>query len=153
MSTSPIEMPGRTVPVLSLAKALLPEAVNARATTVPAVFRAAARLIVVNGHWQGDYCPDAFDRHVKSPHAERPLSIVAALNCAATGDPHRSSPLSFAAVQVLAARLLVDGEGPAYGAIRFLEAHISAWGDAEGRLAESAVAVLEAAADACEVAA
>lgn len=126
---------------------------QARPTTIPAVFRAAARLIVVNGHWQGDYCPDPFDRHVKTPHADRPLSIAAALRCVVSGSPHRTTPLSEEAVKVLAGRLEVDGE-PAWNDEPFhLEVHVANWGDVEGRLVESVVAVLEAAADASEVSA
>jgi hypothetical protein len=124
-----------------------------RPTTVPQVFRAAARLIVVNGHWQGDYCPDPFDRHVKTSHAERPLSIVAALRCVVSGSPHRTTPLSESAVKVLAHRLEVDGEPPFNDTPLMLECHVAEWGDAEGRLTETVVAVLEAAADANEVSA
>ena len=63
------------------------------------------------------------------------------------------SLLADEAISVLALRLRVDGEGPYYGGIFDLEAHIDSWGDLEGRSTESAVAVLEAAADANEVAA
>ena len=131
----------------------LREAPHARPATLSAVFRAAARLIVVNGHWQGDYCPDPFDRHVKSSHAVRPLSIVAALRCVVSGNPHRVTPLSERAVQVLAHRLLVDGEEPFDEKPLTLECHVASWGDVEGRLAETVVAVLEATADANEVSA
>lgn len=126
---------------------------QARPMTIPAVFRVAARLIVVNGHWQGDYCPDPFDRHVKTPHAERPLSIVAAIRCVVSGSPHRTTPLSEAAVKALAHRLLVNDEPPFNDTPLMLECHVAEWGDFEGRLTESVVAVLEAAADAGEVAA
>lgn len=128
----------------------------ARPTTVPAVFRAAARLLAVNGHYQGDYCPDAFDRVSKTPHSERPLSIVAAIRCVASphGDnPHRITELSEAAVRVLAYRLEVEGEPPWSDTPRWLENHVDCWGDTPGRTTESAVAVLEAAADASEVSA
>lgn len=134
----------------------LHQAPQARPMTVPAVFRAAARLLAVNGHYQGDYCPDAFDRRLTSPHAERPLSIVAAIRCVASphGDnPHRITDLSEAAVKVLADRLEVDGEPVWNGDPHHLEVHVAEWGDVEGRTTESAVAVLEAAADANEVAA
>lgn len=129
------------------------EAPQSRPATLSQVFRAAARLIVVNGHWQGDYCPDPFDRHVKTSHASRPLSIVAAIRCVVSGSPHRTTPLSEAAVQALAHRLEVDGEPPFNDTPLMLECHVAEWGDVEGRLAESVVAVLEAAADACEVSA
>jgi hypothetical protein len=124
-----------------------------RPATLPAVFRAAARLIAVNGHHQGDYCPDMGDRVLVTPHAERPLSIVGAIRCAVSGDPHVRSGLSELAVQVLAHRLEVDGEPPFSNEPLTLECHIDAWGDAEGRRAETVVAVLEAAGDAVEVAA
>ncbi|OYP14007.1 hypothetical protein CFC35_05435 [Streptomyces sp. FBKL.4005] len=122
---------------------------QARPTTVPAVFRAAARIIAANGLWQGDYVPDPFDREMCIPHALRPMSIVAALKCAVSGDPHTWSMLADEAIGVLALRL---NDGPEYGDIDSLEEHVDAWGDAEGRTTESAVAVLEAAADANEVA-
>lgn len=122
-------------------------------TTVPAVFRAAARILAANGLYQGNYVPDTFDREMCIPHFLRPMSIVAALKCAVSGDPHLTSRLADEAIAVLALRLRVDGEGPYYGGIFDLEAHIDAWGDLEGRTTESAIAVLEAAADASEVAA
>lgn len=117
------------------------------------VHRAAARIIAANGLHQGDLVADTFDRELGTPHAERPMSIVAALNYAATGDPHRTSDLSRAAVAVLAHRLLVKGQGPYAEDELTLVFHVDAWGDAEGRTTESACAVLEAAADACGVAA
>lgn len=125
-----------------------------RPVTIAALFRSAARLLVVNGLWKGDFCPDPFDRYVHTPHAERPLSIVAALMCAATGEPHVTSPLADEAIAMLAMRLEVDGETPGSDLGRpWMAMHVDAWADFEGRTAESAVAVLEAAADACEVAA
>ncbi|MEU3700948.1 hypothetical protein AB0E82_01845 [Streptomyces anulatus] len=114
------------------------------------MFRAAARLLAANGHFQGDYLPDPFDREMCVPHFLRPLSIVAALRCAVSGDPHETSLLSDAALGVLALRLEVNGEGPFWGDIFSLEFHVAAWGDVEGRTTECAVAVLYAAADASE---
>lgn len=125
----------------------------ARPTTVPQVFRTAARILATNGLYQGNYVPDTFDREMTVPHFLRPMSMVAALKCAVSGDPHLTSRLTDDAIEVLALRLRVDGEPPFYGGIFDLEAHIDSWGDLEGRSTESAVAVLEAAADACEVAA
>ena len=122
-----------------------------RATSVPQVFRFAARLIVRNGHHQGDYMPDPFDRRLTSLHVNRPLSIVAALRAVANGSPHVASPLSELAVKVLAHRLLVDGDSPFDDSPLVLECHVAEWGDGEGRTVESVVAVLEAAADASEV--
>lgn len=124
-----------------------------RPTTVAGTFRAAARLLAANGHYQGDYCPDVFDREMCIPHFLRPLSIVAALRCAVSGDPHLDSPLADKAIEALALRLEVDGKGPFWGDIFSLEFHIASWGDMDGRTTESAVAVLYAAADAVEVAA
>jgi len=127
---------------------------QARPTTLPGVYRAAARLLAANGLYQGgDFVPDTFDREMCVPHFLRPMSIVAALKCATTDDPHRTSLLADEAIAVLALRLEVDGEGPLFGGIFDLEAHVDAWGDVESRTTESAVAVLEAAADACEVSA
>lgn len=131
----------------------LNEAPVARPATVPQVFRTAARILATNGLYQGDHVPDTFDREMCIPHFLRPMSIVAALKCATTGDPHLTSLLADEAIAVLALRLRVDGEPPFYGGIFDLEAHVDAWGDLEGRSTESAVAVLEAAADASEVSA
>lgn len=122
-----------------------------RPTTVAGVFRAAARLIAVNGHHQGDFLPDPFNRRLTTPDAERPLSIVAAIRCVVTGNPRRYAPLAEASIRVLADRLDVDRE-PAWNDEPFwLELHVAAWGDAEGRTVESVVAVLYAAADATAV--
>ena len=119
--------------------------------SVPQVFRRAARILAANGLWQGDHVPDGFDREMCIPHFLRPMSIVAALKCATSGDPHVTSLLADEAIAVLALRLEVDGAGPVYGGIFDLEAHVDAWGDVEGRSVECVVAVLEAAADATEV--
>lgn len=127
---------------------------NARPTTVPGVYRAAARLLVKNGHHQGDYLPDPFDRVSKTPHASRPLSIGFALRCVVEGNPHQESTLAEAAIRFLAARLVVDDElGPYWSDFHSVEAHLNAWGDVEGRSVESVCAVLAAAADASEVSA
>jgi hypothetical protein len=122
-----------------------------RASTLPQVFRFAARLLVKNGHHQGDLLPDPFDRTLTTLHVDRPLSIVAAIRCVANGTPHISSPFSELAVRVLAHRLLVDGEPPFGEGRLVLATHVDSWGDVEGRRLESVVAVLEAAADANEV--
>ncbi|WP_129768256.1 hypothetical protein [Streptomyces sp. L-9-10] len=125
-----------------------------RPANVSAVFRAAARVIAANGHWQGDFVPDVFDREMCVPHFLRPMSIVAALKCATTGDPHATSLLADESIAVLALRLEVGGEmGPYWGDIFSLEEHIAAWGDVPGRTVESVVAVLYAAGDAAEVSA
>lgn len=119
-----------------------------RPTNVPQTYRAAARILAANGLYKGDFVPDTFDREMCIPHFLRPMSIVAALKCATTGDPHTPSLLADEAIANLALRLEVDGEGPLFGGIFDLEAHVDAWGDVESRSTESAVAVLEAAADA-----
>lgn len=124
---------------------------QARPTTLPQVFRAAARILAANGLYQGNFVPDTFDREMCIPHFLRPMSIVAALKCATTGDPHLTSLLADEAIGRLALRLEVDGEGPLFGGIFDLGAHVDGWGDLEGRTTESAVAVLEAAADVAEV--
>lgn len=131
----------------------LHQAPQARPTSLSQTYRAAARILAANGLYQGDFVPDGFDREMCIPHFLRPMSIVAALKTATTGDPHRTSLLADEAIAVLALRLEVDGEGPLFGGIFDLEAHVDGWGDLEGRTTESAVAVLEAAADRCEVAA
>ncbi|WP_327329880.1 hypothetical protein OG265_27045 [Streptomyces sp. NBC_01208] len=121
-----------------------------RPTTVPAAFRAAARVLAANGLYQGgDYFPNALS-DVRTPFASRPLSIVAALRCAVTGDPRAYSLLADEALMVLAFRLEVDGEGPQDHDLFGLEAHVDDWAETEGRTTESAVAVLYAAADASE---
>lgn len=122
-----------------------------RPTTVPCVFRAAARLLAANGLYQGgDYFPNALS-DTTTPYAERPLSIVAALRCAVTGDPRAYSLLSDEALMVLGDRLVVDGERAEYIDLFGLEDHVDDWADVEGRTTECAVAVLYAAADATAV--
>ncbi|MFI1676996.1 hypothetical protein [Streptomyces sp. NPDC020607] len=121
--------------------------------TVRDVERVAARILAANGLYQGDLLPDPFNRVLTTAHSERPMSIVAALNCAATRDPHLPSDLSKAAIAALAHRLLVNGLEPYAEDELALAWHVDSWGDVEGRTTESAVAVLEAAADACGVAA
>lgn len=120
-----------------------------RPATIPAVFRAAARLLAANGHYQGDYLPDPFDRVLATPHAVRPLSIVAAIRYATSGR-HVESDLSERAISVLAGRLEVSEDDPVVppGDRFACELHVANWGDVEGRTTESAVAVLYAAADA-----
>ncbi|MEU9198889.1 hypothetical protein [Streptomyces sp. NPDC048332] len=119
-----------------------------RPTTVASAFRAAARVLAANGLYQGDYVPDAFDREMCIPHALRPMSIVAALKTAVSGDHRTDSLLADEAIATVALRL---GDGPQYGDIFSLEAHVDSWGDVEGRTTECAVAVLYAAADAAAV--
>lgn len=118
-----------------------------RPMTVAATFRAAARVLAANGLYQGDYVPDSRNREMCIPQAFRPMSIVAALRCAVSGDPQVTFPLADEAVGVLALRL---DDGPVYGDVFSLEAHVDEWGDEPGRTTESAVAVLYAAADASE---
>lgn len=122
-----------------------------RATTLPQVYRFAARLLVRNGFHQGDLMSDPFDRQLTTLHINRPMSIVGAVRSVANGNPHVISPFSELAIRVLAHRLLVDGEGP-FGDTRLaLATHVDSWGDLPGRTVESVVAVLEAAADASKV--
>ncbi|MFF5972268.1 hypothetical protein ACFY7C_12185 [Streptomyces sp. NPDC012769] len=119
-------------------------------TTVPNVLLAAARLLQMNGFWQHDYLPDPFDRTLKTPHASRPMSMVAAIRCAATGDPHRTSQLADTAIGFVA--LSIDG-GPYDPNLLSLERHVDAWGDEPGRTVDEAVALLEQLATAPERAA
>lgn len=114
---------------------------------LPSIFRTAARILAANTLHKGDFVADGFDRLSKTPHAERPMSIVAALNCAVTGDPHRPAAESREAIRVLAYRLTVRGEAPYAEDERALAFHVDEWGDDEARTTESAVAVLEQAAD------
>ncbi|WP_405611183.1 hypothetical protein [Streptomyces sp. NBC_01508] len=126
-----------------------------RPSTTAELLRAGGRVLAFVGLYQGDFVPDPFDREMSAtevPHYMRPMSIVAALKCAATGDPHRTTLLADAAIGYLALRLMVDGElGPEDGDIDSLELHVDAWGDLEGRTAESACCALYAAADVAEV--
>jgi hypothetical protein len=125
-----------------------------RPATVSGALRAAARLIAANGHHQGDYCTDPFDRVLRTPHTARPLSIVAGVRIAVSGR-HRETPLSEQAISVLAGRLEIGEDDPVVHSNSPLECeiHVAAWGDVEGRTAESVCAVLYAAADAAEVSA
>lgn len=142
MTTQPSDLPAygrfdKTIPIPN---------VPADAT-LPVVYRAAARLLARNGLNQGDYVFDAFDRRTTTAHRDRPLSIVAAIRCVTTGSPHRTDNPSDRAIAELASRLVVDGER-AYGNRQSdLAEHVDRWGDWEGRTTESAVAVLEYAAD------
>ena len=111
-----------------------------RPTTVPAVLLGAARILQANGLWRGDYVPDPFNRRINTPHASRPMSIVAAIRCAATGDPHSYSELGDTAIEVLA--LSIDG-GPYHRDSFALECHVDEWGGEAGRSADDAVALLE----------
>lgn len=119
-------------------------------TTVDGTLLAAARLLQKRGLWQGDYVPDAFDRQMCIPHCLRPMSIVAAIRCVVSGNPHRSTQLADTAVGVLA--LSIDG-GPFHVDLFSLEAHVDSWGDEPGRTTDDAVALLESVATAPERAA
>ncbi|MFE6103228.1 hypothetical protein ACFVQ4_25170 [Streptomyces laurentii] len=125
----------------------------ARPATVPAILLAAARILTANGLWQGDYVVDPCDREISPaefPHDRRPMNIVAAIRCAATGDPHLCSQLADMTVGFVA--LSLDG-GPVWTDVFSLEAHVDEWNDAPGRTAENAVALLELLATAPERAA
>jgi hypothetical protein len=113
------------------------------------VLRLAAQIIATNGHHQGDYIPDPFNHVLKALPAERPMSAVAALRCAETGDPMEYGPVSVRAIAFLADRLLVDGE-PLFYADR-TEFHVAAWGDVPGRTPAEVVAELLRAAEAVEL--
>lgn len=115
-------------------------------TDLAQIYLRAADVIRTNGHYQGDYFPDSRNREMDVPCHLRPMSIIAALRCAATGDPRQYSLLADEALMDLADRLTVDGEGSEYGDIFSLESHIEDWGDAEGRTDAEVIAALEDAA-------
>jgi hypothetical protein len=115
------------------------------------VFRLAAQIITTNGHHQGDYIPDPFNRVLKALPSERPMSAVAALRCAETGDPGGYGPASTAAVKFLADRLLVNDELPFHTDAKSLEFHVAEWGDVLGRTPAEVVAELLRAAEAVEL--
>lgn len=123
-----------------------------RPQSVADAFRAAARLLAAVGHHQGDYCLDPFDRVLTTPHKLRPMSIVAAIRTATSGD-NVDTDLSEQAISVLADRLTVDDDDPLIppGDRIARAAHVDRWGDMPGRTTECVVAVLYAAADATEV--
>lgn len=111
---------------------------------LPGVFRRAAYIIQMNGHHQGDYTQDPFNRVLTSPKLTRPMSICAALWC--SSDPQGQmfeSRLASAAIRYLAGRVLVDGEGP-WNADRDTdcEIHVAAWGDIEGRTGGEVIRLL-----------
>lgn len=113
------------------------------------VYRRAAYIIQINGHNQGDYIPDPFNQVLTTPKLSRPMSLPAALYCAA--DPQGRmyvSPLAEAAMVDLANRVLVDDEGP-WGTSNPVgcEIHLHAWGDAAGRTAGEVIRLLLDAAD------
>ncbi|MFE5771403.1 hypothetical protein ACFQ7O_23920 [Streptomyces sp. NPDC056485] len=124
---------GRTVRVIGV--------MPPRPTTVPAVLHAAARILRATGLYRGDYVQDAFDREFTTPHTQRPMSVVAALRCAVSGDPHRLTVLADRALSELA--LAID-EGPVWGDVFSLEAHVDRWSDAPDRTAHEAAALLDA---------
>jgi hypothetical protein len=120
---------------------------------LPGVFCRAAYIIQMNGHHQGDYVPDPFNRVLTTPKLTRPMSVAAALYCAA--DPQGrmvESQLASAAIRFLAGRALVDGEGP-WDADRDTdcEIHIAEWGDLPGRTGAEVIRLLLDAAQSLEV--
>lgn len=121
-------------------RVILPMPAPAAPPTVEAVFLAAARLIHANGHWQDDYVPDACDREMTVPASMRPMSIVAALRCAVSGDPMAYSLLADEALMHLA--VAIDPE-PERGDIFALEGIVEDWGDEPGRSGDEVVELLE----------
>lgn len=89
--------------------------------TVAAVFAAAADRLVVNGHHVGDFMPGALSvPDSQSPMVERPLSVAAAIQMAATGHPLDGCFLSRRALCLLAdhvsdVKVRMDDEFDAYG--------------------------------------
>ncbi|MFD8075865.1 hypothetical protein ACFV3E_24815 [Streptomyces sp. NPDC059718] len=119
-------------------------------TDLAPLFRSAADLIAANGHHQGDYIPDPFNRVLHALPHERPMSMVAALRCAEQGHPQRFGPKSTAAIEFLADRLPVNDEPPYWRDEMSLECHVAAWGDVVGREVEEVVEQLLLAAQAVE---
>lgn len=115
--------------------------------TLPVVFRAAARLLARNGLHQGDYIADVFNRVSAEALVDRPMSIVAAVRCVTAGLPYLCNALTERAIAELADHLVVDGEPAPDSTPLGLELHVEHWGDHAGRTTESAVAMLEHAAD------
>ncbi|XUM01274.1 DUF6197 family protein [Streptomyces venezuelae ATCC 10712] len=132
--TSPTNLPaGGRRPALVLLSAPRP-------ATVPSALLAAARILQTNGLWQDDFIPDPFDRLMTTPHASRPMSIVAAIRCAVAGDPGRESQLADTAIGYVA--LSLDDE-PGRTDTFSLRTHVENWGDEPGRTTDDAVALLE----------
>lgn len=123
---------------------------SARPSELAGVFRLAAQIIAVNGHHQGDYIPDPFNRVLKALPCERPMSAVAALRCAETGSPQKFGPVSTRAIAFLAERLPVNEEPPFWRDEMSLECHVAAWGDVRGRTAAEVVEQLVYAAESAE---
>jgi hypothetical protein len=94
-------------------------------STVAAVYLAAAKRLLANGHYVGDFFPNALsvpDR--MSPMSERPLNVAAAIQMAATGHPLRDCFLSRRALWLLADHVAeVDvKEGDDFDALTQLDA-------------------------------
>lgn len=123
---------------------------SAQPSALAGVLRLAAQIIATNGHHQGDYIPDPFNRVLKALPAERPMSAVAALRCAERGHPQRFGPVSTAAIGFLAERLLVDEEPPFWTDEFSLECHVAAWGDVPGRTPAEVIEQLLFAAESAE---
>lgn len=124
-------------------------ALNTNRIDLPGVYRRAALIIQTNGHHQGDYVPDPLNRVLTTPKLSRPMSLPAALYCAAEPQGRMYiSPLAQTAMVDLANRVLVDGEGP-WGETHptDCEIHLHAWGDVEGRTSADVIALLLAAAE------
>jgi hypothetical protein len=117
-----------------------------------AVLARAAQIIARHGLYHGDYVVDPFNRRSDRPHYLRPMSAVGAINCAVSEDPRTPSNLSWAALQLLAGVVLVDGELARSGSIEDCERHVEAWSDASSREHVAQTLRLLAGRSACEVA-
>ncbi|MFD6874495.1 MULTISPECIES: hypothetical protein [unclassified Streptomyces] len=134
-----------TNPPDDVAVSELPAALRVRplvihANTVEATLTEAAWLLRTRGHWQGGSCPDASNREMCIPQWLRPMSIVAAIKCAVSGDPQSDSLIADNALAVVALSL---ADKPQYGDIFSLEEHIDSWGNEPDRSTDDVVAMLE----------
>ncbi len=105
-----------------------------------AVLARAARIIENNGIHHGDYVADPFNRRTTTPHHQRPMSVVGALNCAVSGDPRIPSNLSWEALRTVARVVRVQGEPAWSESIEDQERHVEEWSDSQS--AEYAVDML-----------
>ncbi|MGE7437525.1 DUF6197 family protein [Kitasatospora sp. NPDC001175] len=93
------------------------------------VLAKTAQIIQVNGLHHGDFVADPFNRTSKTPHYQRPMSVVGAIRCAVAGDPHIESLLAWEAIAALSQIVRVDGEPARSETIADQERHVEEWSD------------------------